>query len=222
MGGDIGDHFVSVCKKANIDIVIPEKIKGTCCGQIFSSKGFTEAFRITANITIEKLWISSAEGKISIVLDVTSCTQTIKTYRNYLTDENKIRFDKMKFIDVIVFASEIVLPRLPIIHPKESIVFHPVCSVTKMGSLADLQAIGKACAKKADFPLFSGCCGMAGDRGFYYPQLTNAATKIEANEVNQHKYDGYYSSSRTCEMALSDAVGKNYESIIKLLDEVSE
>ena len=28
-------------------------------------------------------------------------------------------------------------------------------------------------------------------------------------------------SSRTCEMALSEAVGKNYESILKLLDEVS-
>ncbi len=222
MGGDIGNHFLSVCKKANIDIIIPEKIQGTCCGQIFSSKGFTEAFRITANATIEKLWLCSNDGEIPLVMDVTSCTQTIKTYRNYLNAENKIRYDKMNFIDVINFASENLLPRLQIIHPKESIVFHPVCSVTKMGSLANLQAIGKACAKKADFPVFAGCCGMAGDRGFYYPQLTNAATKIESNEVNQNEYDGYYSSSRTCEMALSEAVGKNYESIIKLLDEVSE
>jgi D-lactate dehydrogenase len=63
---------------------------------------------------------------------------------------------------------------------------------------------------------------MAGDRGMYYPELTASATKIEAEEVNQAEYHGYYSTSRTCEMALSQAVGKNYESILKLLDEVSE
>ena len=62
---------------------------------------------------------------------------------------------------------------------------------------------------------------MAGDRGFYFPELTAAATKQESNEVKQHHYDGYYSSSRTCEMALSEAVGHEYHSILKLLDDVS-
>ncbi len=222
MGGDIGNVFLSVCKKANIQIIIPEKINGTCCGQIFSSKGFAEAFRIKANDTINKLWKYSREGSIPVVLDVTSCTQTIRTYKNYLVDENKVCFDKMTFIDVIDFAAETLIPRLHISNPKEKIVFHPVCSVYKMGSLPQLQTIGKACAKQADIPVFAGCCGMAGDRGFYYPELTKAATHNEAAEVKQLDYDGYYSSSRTCEMALSEAVGKNYESVLKLLDEVSQ
>ena len=222
MGGDISTQFLSLCKKAAIDIVIPEKINGTCCGQIFSSKGFSDAFKLTANATTEKLWYLSNEGKIAVVLDLTSCTQTIKTYRKYLTDENKTRYDKMNFIDVIDFAAENLLPRLNIIKPKENIVFHPVCSVSKMGSMDNLRAIGKACAVKTDIPVFSGCCGMAGDRGFFYPQLTTAASKIEAFEVNQKEYDGYYSSSVTCEMAMSEAVGKNYESILSLLDDVSQ
>jgi D-lactate dehydrogenase len=63
---------------------------------------------------------------------------------------------------------------------------------------------------------------MAGDRGFYFPELTESATKPEADEVKQKDYDGYYSSSTTCEMALSEAVGKEYESILKLLDETSD
>jgi D-lactate dehydrogenase len=63
---------------------------------------------------------------------------------------------------------------------------------------------------------------MAGDRGFYYPQLTASATKIESGEVKQIHYSGYYSSSRTCEMALSEAVGQEYDSILKLLDDVSD
>jgi D-lactate dehydrogenase len=91
-----------------------------------------------------------------------------------------------------------------------------------MGSLMNLQTVGNACAKKADIPFFAKCCGMAGDRGFYFPDLTASATKIESDEVKKTHYDGYYSSSRTCEMALSQAVGKKYDSILKLLDDVSE
>jgi D-lactate dehydrogenase len=221
MGGDIMQSFFSVCNKANIIVIHPQNINGTCCGQIFSSKGFTDAYHFTANQTIEKLYAYTDGGKIAIVLDVTSCTQTIKACRGALSDANKLLFDKMTFLDAIDFAADRLLPRLRITKPKEKIVFHPVCSVYKMGVLPKLQAIGKACAKQADVPIFAGCCGMGGDKGFHYPELTKAATKIEANEVKQTTYDGYYSSSKTCEMALSEAVGKNYASILKLLDEVS-
>lgn len=222
MGGEVMDLFLSVCEKAQISVVIPDKTSGSCCGQIFSSKGFTDAFRFTVNRTIENLWQNSNYGKIPVVMDVTSCTQTLKGCYSYLTDEKKERFDKMTFLDVIDFAADYLLPNLKISNPKEKIVFHPVCSANKLGLLPKLKAIGKACANQADIPVFAGCCGMAGDRGFYYPQLTQSATKDEANEVKQTSYDGYYSTSKTCEIALSEAVGENYESILKLLDEVSE
>ncbi|MFN8349742.1 MAG: FAD-binding and (Fe-S)-binding domain-containing protein [Spirosomataceae bacterium] len=221
MGGDIFQTFASVCRKANVSVVLPSDSQGTCCGQIFSSKGFSDAYRLTANQTLEKLWKHSREGKIPVVMDVTSCTQTLKSSRSYLTEDNKARFDRMTLLDVIDFAADVLLPRLTIAAPKDKIVFHPVCSVHKMGSMGKLQRIGKACAVQADIPAFAGCCGMAGDRGFYYPELTKAATKAEAKEVQEKDYDGYYSTSKTCEMALSEAVGKNYESILKLLDEVS-
>ncbi len=84
-----------------------------------------------------------------------------------------------------------------------------------------LQIIGTACAEDSHIPFFAKCCGMAGDRGMLFPELTASATKTESAEVNTKNYDGYYSSSRTCEMALSESVGKNYESVLKLLDEVS-
>lgn len=221
MGGASGDQFMEVCKRAKISVRIPPGAGSTCCGQLFSSKGFSDAFRVTANATVEKLWAISDAGRIPVILDVTSCTQTTKIYRPYLTDENKAHYDKLKFTDVIDFVADTVLPQLQITKQKDKVVFHPVCSVTKMGSLSKLQAIGKACAVRADFPAFAGCCGMAGDRGFYYPDLTLSATRKEVMEVNLHEYDGYYSSARTCEMALSEASGKNYESVLKLLLDVS-
>ena len=60
---------------------------------------------------------------------------------------------------------------------------------------------------------------MAGDRGFLFPELTASATNTEALEVNEIKYEGYYSSTKTCEMAISAAVKENYESILYLVDE---
>jgi D-lactate dehydrogenase len=60
---------------------------------------------------------------------------------------------------------------------------------------------------------------MAGDRGFLFPELTASATYGEAKEVRQKKYDGYYSTTITCEMALSEAVKENYVSVLYLIDE---
>lgn len=221
MDGEGVRSFLSVCQKAGVSIVLPEPLKGTCCGQVFSSKGFADAHKLTANQSIGRLWRSSKEGAIPVVMDVTSCTQTLKACRPYLTEENRTRFDRLKIMDVIEFASEILLPLLKIEHPKDKIVFHPVCSVHKMGSMEQLKKVGRACAAELEIPAFAGCCGMAGDRGFFIPELTRAATANEAAEVAVTEYDGYYSTSKTCEIALSEAVGRNYQSVMKLLDEVS-
>lgn len=221
MGGDLVDTLLSVAIKAGVEVIIPEESGGLCCGQVFSSKGFQPAYQLTANRAIERLWKTSKEGKIPVVTDTTSCTMTLKTSRSYLTEENQQRFDRLTILDVIEYAAEIVLPQLPVTKKKTSVVFHPVCSVHKMDTMSKLQAIGKACAEHAHVPLFAKCCGMAGDRGFYFPELTASATRVEAGDVNQGRYEGYYSSSTTCEMAMSDAVGKQYASVLKLLDEVS-
>ena len=221
MGGDSIEAFLSVCEKAGYTVIIPPKVQGICCGQMFSSKGFTDAFRFTANQAIEKLWQNSQLGELPVVMDTSSCTHQLSTCRDVLNTENQEKFDQMTIVDVIDFAADYLIPHLKITKPKENIVFHPVCSVHKLGNIQKLESIGQACAQQADIPLFAGCCGMAGDRGFYHPQLTQAATKIEAKEVKKNNYTGYYSSSKTCEIALSQAVDKPYQSILTLLDEVS-
>lgn len=221
MGGDILNTFLKIAKKAKLNILIPKEIYGNCCGQAFSSKGFSEAYQFTANQIIENLWIWTIQGQRPVIVDVTSCTYTFQHSRSYLSPENQEKFDKIQFLDSIDFVADFVVPNVNIAKPKENIVFHPVCSVYKMNLMKKLEKIGKICAKNIDIPQFAGCCGMAGDRGFFIPAFTQSATKTEASEVKQKNYDGYYSSAKTCEMAMSEAVGKNYESILTLLDEVS-
>jgi D-lactate dehydrogenase len=62
---------------------------------------------------------------------------------------------------------------------------------------------------------------MAGDRGFLFPELVQSATHLEAKEVTAQPRQGYYSSSKTCEMALENVTKKNYESIVYLVEECS-
>ena len=215
----IDEVIKSLCDKAGLNIFIARHSNGVCCGQLFSSKGFIPAYTYTVNKTIELLWQRTQYGKLPVLMDVTSCTHSLQHALPYLTNENKTHFEKIKFIDSIEFIADHLMPRLKQKNKKQNIAFHPVCTIHKMNLMPHMQKIGKQFAENAVIPFASGCCGMAGDRGFYYPGLTQAATKAEAGEVNAKEFDGYYSSGKTCEMALYDATGKNYQSLFYLLDE---
>jgi D-lactate dehydrogenase len=213
--------FMSISAKAGIEVVVPDDINSTCCGQLFSSKGYQDAYVYTSNETVRKLWNWTAGGKLPIVLDVSSCTYTLQHCRTVLTEENKAYFDQMNIIDSIDYLYDYVLPVLKDVHKKDNIVLHPVCTLKKMGLENKLFQIADRFAHQVDVPLNLGCCGMAGDRGFLFPELTAAATAPEACEVKRKEYEGYYSTAKTCEMAMSDTVEKNYESILYLADECS-
>ncbi len=218
---NIIDTFLSVAGKAGQKVKIADKVQGHCCGQVFSSKGFNPAAELMMNKTVAAAWEWTAQGKLPLVLDVSSCTYTLLQANKFLTPENQIRLSKIKILDSVDYLADQLLPLLNVAAPKENVVFHPVCSLTKLGNLAKLKTIGKACSTQFTMPDAANCCGMAGDRGFLYPKLTTSAVAHESSEVKQMQYDGYYSSAKTCEIALSDGVGKNYESILYLVDEVS-
>jgi D-lactate dehydrogenase len=62
---------------------------------------------------------------------------------------------------------------------------------------------------------------MAGDRGFYYPQLTEGATRAELKDAAAVPAAGYYATGRTCEMALTHFSGLPYEHLLYLVYEAS-
>ena len=212
--------LMDVSAKAGIHVLLPSEVSGMCCGQIYSSKGFYDAYTFTVNQTIEQLWLASSEGRFGIVLDISSCTQTLLNCRAALSPSNQEKFDAMKIMDSIDYLHDYILPHVAVGTKKKNIVVHPVCSLQKMSGLeVKFTKVASHFAENVTVPLFAGCCGMAGDRGFLHPELTQSATAGEASEVKAQAFDGYYSSSKTCEIALSEAVGKNYYSILRLVDE---
>lgn len=227
MGSDADkkDSIVDVCRrlaeKANVRLLIPSNLHGACCAQPFASKGFTNAYRFFVNKTIDTLWEWSRQGSLPVVLDITSCTHSIQTCRPWLTPGNQQRFDQLTIMDSLQFATDLLLPRLTITAKKNKAVFHPVCSLHKMDLNKKMMQLAAHTVENPVIPQTAGCCGMAGDRGFYYPGLTASATRAEVAEVKQADCHDCYSTAKTCEMALSEASGNNYRSIFYLLDEVT-
>ncbi|WP_129717603.1 FAD-binding and (Fe-S)-binding domain-containing protein [Pedobacter sp. SYP-B3415] len=218
-GRNVTNDFFEVSAKAGIRVILPADLSGSCCGQIYSSKGFKDARAYASMQTVDNLFAATRGGEIPVVLDISSCTQTLLSCRSVLDSERQARFDALTIIDSVEYIHEYIMPRSKPLRKKDRITLHPVCSLQKLPGLeSKFAAIASAYAEEVNIPLHAGCCGMAGDRGFLFPELTRSATKKEAADVDLH-CDGYYSSSKTCEMALSEAVGKNYRSILSLVND---
>ena len=213
------ETFMSICNKSGIEVKVLDNSSGSCCSQVFSSKGFKGAYHFTANNIVERLWKSSNEGAYAIVIDVSSCAYTLHKIRPALTQHNKDKFDRLIILDSVDFLHDKVMPLVTVKQRKSNIVLHPVCSLEKMKTEYKFIRLAKNFADGVTIPENAGCCGMAGDRGFLFPELTASATKPEGQEVSEKKYEGYYSSTKPCEMAMSAAVKENYESILYLVDE---
>ena len=213
------ETFISICHQSAIAVKVLANINGSCCGQIFSSKGFNAAYEFTANRIVTQLWETSLEGKLPVVIDVSSCAYTLQKISLMLTAENQEKFTRLTILDSVDFLHDYVMPKIQVKQKKNTIVLHPVCALEKMATVNKFINVARHFAKTVTVPNHAGCCAMAGDRGLLFPELTASATHLEAEEVKQTLYEGYYSSTKTCEMAMSEAVNKNYESILYLVDE---
>jgi D-lactate dehydrogenase len=87
-----------------------------------------------------------------------------------------------------------------------------------LGLTAELAALAGAVADEAVIPATSGCCGMAGDRGWIHPELPASALRDTVEELEGQRFDACVSSNRTCELALQEHTGRHYESIVLTLE----
>jgi D-lactate dehydrogenase len=214
--------IVDVASRGGLRLSIPKDVAGTCCGMPFSSKGFESAHAVAANRAIERVWRWSDGGRLPVIIDTSPCAWSLSTCRDVLTEPNRQHFDAMRIEDAVLWAHDTLLPRLPIHRRVRRAVVHPVCSVVKLGLVSKLTATIAACAEDVVVPVEAGCCGFAGDRGFTHPELTEAATRAEAAEIEgAGGCDAYVSSSRTCELGMSRATGRAFVSFWVVLDAAS-
>lgn len=217
----LAETFIAISKRAGINLSIPENGTGHCCGMPFASKGYKQAYQATLHKTLMQMWDWSEQGKYPIVIDTTSCTQTLRSCGDDLSAEDKEIWSQLTILDGVEFLHDYILPKLTLHPVDEDVILHPNCSLRKLGLDGKMLSIAKQCARSAHVPLNLGCCAFAGDRGLLYPELTASATEKESAEVNTRDYDGYYSSNITCEIGVSEATGRDYVSIVYLVEKAS-
>ena len=215
------EALVAVAGRAGVQVFIPEDVEGTCCGVPFSSKGYDQGHGVAVNRTIERFWEWSDQGRLPVLVDTSPCTYGLVNCRASLKPENQKKFDGLRIVDGVAFVHDELLPKLTIRRKADSVALHPVCSVVKMNLSPKLEGIARACSDTVVVPMNAGCCGFAGDRGFLFPELTESATRLEAAELQTAEHDGYFSSSRTCEIGMTRATGHLYRSFIYLLEKAT-
>lgn len=211
--------LLNLAQKAGVQVLLPKNLPGHCCGQPFSSKGFSKQAAEVAHKTIDALLVWTRNGELPVFCDFSSCTYTLLQNQPLLDWAYQEKFKKLKWIDSLQFLETIILPRLTIHQKKDSIGLHATCAVTKMKGLNSIRNIARACANEVIEPAYGGCCGMAGDRGFITPGLPESAISHMANDMAKTNCNGYYSSAVTCEMALQQWIGKPYAHIAYLVDD---
>ncbi|HEX3736599.1 MAG TPA: FAD-binding and (Fe-S)-binding domain-containing protein [Solirubrobacterales bacterium] len=218
-GGGPVAALVAVSARAGLPVWIPADVAGSCCGLPWSSKGFGAAHRHKANELVERLWEWSGEGALPIVVDAASCTGSIvEPGEGALSESNAEHLAALSVLDSVAWAHDRLLPALEVTRTVAAAAIHPTCATHRQGHAWRLGALAAALADDVYQPPTATCCGFAGDRGISHPELTAAATRQEAAELAGRRFDAYLSSNRTCEIGMSRATGKDYESVINALE----
>jgi D-lactate dehydrogenase len=102
-----------------------------------------------------------------------------------------------------------------------TIAVHPTCSAKHLGLSTKLAGVAERLADDVVIPAASGCCGMAGDRGWLHPELPASALRGVADELDGRTLDGCVSSNRTCEVALHEVTGRPYASFVNVVEELT-
>ena len=191
---------------AGFAVRYPADMAGLCCGQPFESKGLMDAADAKSAELERALDAASEGGRLPIVFDTSPCAYRM---RRYLAG-------RLPVVDAIAFVHDDVLPAVRIERSSAPVAVHPVCSVRKMGLADTLERVAQACSVRVVNVDAVQCCGFAGDRGFVRPELNEHALRHLRAALPADCTEGY-SSSRTCEIGLSEQSGLPYRSILRLV-----
>ncbi|MCM2320242.1 MAG: FAD-binding oxidoreductase [Pseudomonas sp.] len=204
------DKTRALLEKAGYQVVFPAELDNLCCGQPFASKGYPEQAETKRRELIAALVKASRGGLDPIYCDTSPCTLRLV---QDLQDERLEVYDPVKFI------REHLLERLEFSPQQEPVAVHVTCSTQHLGEAQGLIDIVQRCTQTVVIPEGIHCCGFAGDKGFNVPELNAHALRTLQDAVQQCG-EGI-STSRTCEIGLSQHGGIDYHGLVYLVDRVT-
>lgn len=207
---DVVEKTISLLHKAGYAIRYPEDIHKLCCGMAFSSKGFRQQAKQKEEELNRALLKASDNGRLPILCDMSPCLLHMRE-----TLDKRLRlYEPVEFIYEFM-RDRLVFRPLPV-----TVAMHSTCSSTKMGVAEKFRLLTEMCAEKVILPSEVTCCGWAGDRGFFYPELNASALRFLPEQLKG--VTAGYSNSRTCEIGLTMNTGISYKSIVYLVDQATQ
>ena len=204
------DTTRALLEKAGYQVIFPENLNELCCGQPFASKGYAEQGERKRQQMLDALLKASRGGLDPIYCDTSPCTLRLV---QGLSDQRLDLYDPVRFIRTHL------LERLEFVPQEAPIAVHVTCSTQHLGEAQALIDIARRCAKEVVIPEGIHCCGFAGDKGFTTPEL-NAHSLRSLKDAVQVCSEGI-STSRTCEIGLSQHGGIDYHGLVYLVNRVS-
>jgi D-lactate dehydrogenase len=205
------DEMVQLCRKAGYEVIFPEGMEKMCCGTIWESKGMLDiADQKTAELD-EALWQASEQGKYPVVCDQSPCLHRMRKC-----------IKRMRLYEPVEFIWEYLRDRLDFTPIDRRIALHFTCSTREMGLVDKMTSLARLCSNNVFMPEGVGCCGFAGDRGWTYPEVNRWALRKLRRQLEDNRIEMGYSNSRTCEVGLETNGGIPYQSIIYLVNEVTQ
>lgn len=204
------DKTRMLLEKAGYQVVFPEKLDSLCCGQPFASKGYPEQAESKRRELVGALLAASRGGLDPIYCDTSPCT--LRLVQDGM-DERLQLFDPVRFI------RSHLLERLEFTPQDKPVAIHVTCSTQHLGEAQGLIDIVRRCTSEVVIPEGIHCCGFAGDKGFTTPEL-NAHSLRSLKDAVQYCEEGV-STSRTCEIGLSQHGGIDYHGLVYLVDRVT-
>jgi len=196
---------------AGCRVTIPDQIQSLCCGLAFSSKSQAATAAAARATTVGVLRELAKSKEAPIVTDASPCALAFAEGQD----------PQIRVLDFVQFWAREVLTRedAPRGRVGGRAILHPTCSLTRLDALEDLLATARAHSEEAIVPARASCCGFAGHQGFVRPEITEGATRAEAEEVKALFEPGTtaYSTCRTCEIGMSRATGRSYLSAAHLI-----
>ncbi|MFF0225824.1 FAD-binding and (Fe-S)-binding domain-containing protein [Streptomyces sp. NPDC004629] len=211
-GTGVHDAFLALCRRAGVEVRVPEEIASLCCGTPWKSKGLTDGHTAMRDRVRPVLREAADGGALPVVVDAASCTEGLT---------RMLAGEGLRVMDAVEFVDTHVLPGLPPARRLPSVVIHPTCSSTQLGINPALLRVATVVAEEVVQPEDWSCCAFAGDRGLLHPELTASATAAEARAVRRHPAAAHASVNRTCELGMTRATGHPYRHVLELLDDVT-
>ncbi|MDZ3827486.1 FAD-binding and (Fe-S)-binding domain-containing protein [Pseudomonas monsensis] len=204
------DKTRGLLEKAGYQVVFPDNQDNLCCGQPFASKGYAEQAEHKRQELISALLHASRGGLDPIYCDTSPCTLRL------VQDVGEVRLD---LYDPVRFIRTHLLDRLEFTPQDAPIAVHVTCSTQHLGESQALIDLARKCSTNVVIPEGIHCCGFAGDKGFTTPELNSHSLRT-LKEAVQHCSEGI-STSRTCEIGLTQHGGIDYHGLVYLVDRVT-